>query len=147
MDKKKFGQVLFCLPYLPIQKVWTFWNKSLSLNSYFPNFDGRLNAHFFGILCQYDQLCRNSTSLVVIVICLMTKWDAFKKIKKSSPTHSQNILPSQYFISMDIHIWPTYLKSFCPNFFFEKVCLKNTLPTYSLTYVKTFVVFFLGPFP
>ena len=29
MDKKKFGQVLFCLPYLPTQKVWTFWNQSL----------------------------------------------------------------------------------------------------------------------
>ena len=24
MDKKKFGQVLFCLPYLPTQRVWTF---------------------------------------------------------------------------------------------------------------------------
>ena len=59
----------------------------------------------------------------------MTKWDAFKKIKKSSPTHSQNILPSQYFISMDIHIWPTYLKSFCPNFFFWK-SMAQKYPTY-----------------
>ena len=24
MDKKKFGQVLYFLPYLPIQKIWTF---------------------------------------------------------------------------------------------------------------------------
>ena len=29
MDKKKFGQVLFCLPYLPTQKVWTFRNQNL----------------------------------------------------------------------------------------------------------------------
>ena len=26
---KKFGQVLFCLPYLPTQKVWTFRNQNL----------------------------------------------------------------------------------------------------------------------
>ena len=25
MDKNKFGQTFFCLPYLPLQKVWTFW--------------------------------------------------------------------------------------------------------------------------
>ena len=28
--KKKVGQVLFCLPYLPTQKVWTFWVCSIS---------------------------------------------------------------------------------------------------------------------
>ena len=40
---------------------------------------------------------------------------------------------SPYFCtSMDIHIRPTYLKSFCPNFFLEKVWLRNTLPTYNL---------------
>ena len=27
--KKKFGQVSPCLPYLPFQKVLTFWNKKL----------------------------------------------------------------------------------------------------------------------
>ena len=44
-------------------------------------------------------------------------------------TYSQNILPSQYFISMDIHIWSTYLKSFCPNFFFWK-SMAQKYPTY-----------------
>ena len=32
-------------------------------------------------------------------------------------------------ISMDIHIWPTYLKKFCPNFFFGK-SLARKYPTY-----------------
>ena len=31
MDKIKFGHKFFSLPYLPIQLVWTFWNKSLLL--------------------------------------------------------------------------------------------------------------------
>ena len=38
MDKKKFGQVRYGLPYLPIQKVWTFSNESLLLNHMFSNF-------------------------------------------------------------------------------------------------------------
>ena len=47
------------------------------------------------------------------------------------PTNTRNI-------SMDIHIWPTYLKSFCPNFFLEKVWLEDTLPTYSLDICPNF---------
>ena len=31
MDKVQFGHKFFCLPYLPIQLVWTFWNLSLDL--------------------------------------------------------------------------------------------------------------------
>ena len=31
MDKVQFGHKFFCLPYLPIQLVWTFWNQSLLL--------------------------------------------------------------------------------------------------------------------
>ena len=42
MDKNKFGKVLYCPPYLPIQKFWTFCNKSLLLDKYILNFD-RLN--------------------------------------------------------------------------------------------------------
>ena len=38
MDKNKFWQVLYFLPYLPIQKVWTFLNGSLFLNAYFLTF-------------------------------------------------------------------------------------------------------------
>ena len=38
MDKNKFGQVRYGLPYLPIQKVWTFSNESLLLNHMFSNF-------------------------------------------------------------------------------------------------------------
>ena len=38
------------------------------------------------------------------------------------PTNTRNI-------SMDIHIWPTYLKFFCPNFFFRK-SLDQKYPTY-----------------
>ena len=38
MNKNQFGQVIFCLPYLPFQLVWTFRNCSLLLNAYFPGF-------------------------------------------------------------------------------------------------------------
>ena len=54
------------------------------------------------------------------------------------------ITPSPYFcISMDIHIWPTYLKSFCLNFFWKKYGWEIPyLPTI-WKYVQNFIVFFL----
>ena len=47
------------------------------------------------------------------------------------------------FIGMDINISPTYPKNLCPNFFLEKVWLKNTLPTYSLDICPNFRSFFI----
>ena len=46
MAKKKFGQALFCLPYPPTQKVWTFWNQSL-LYFKFSSFRQKLLKHSF----------------------------------------------------------------------------------------------------
>merc|ERR1712240_480851 len=45
MDKNKFGQILFCLPYLPLQKVWTFWDKNLLVISTYFRFFLRKNFH------------------------------------------------------------------------------------------------------
>ena len=36
--KKSLDEFSYCLPYLPIQKVWTFFNWSLTLNIYFLTF-------------------------------------------------------------------------------------------------------------
>ena len=59
-------------------------------------------------------------------------------IKKSHPNHRKKI-PTitiigilHTFVGMDINIWPTYPENLCPNFFSEKVWLRNTLPTCSL---------------
>ena len=73
----------------------------------------------------------------------MTSRKIISKPKPKHPYH-HHIWDSPYFckINMDIHIWPTYLKSFCPNFF-----LKNHgseipyLPTI-WTYFQNFLVFF-----
>ena len=50
------------------------------------------------------------------------------------------------FISMDIHIWPTYPETFCPNFFFGK-SMAQKYPTY-LQFGHMFkLLYFFGPFP
>ena len=55
--------------------------------------------------------------------------------------------PKLFEKSMNIPVWPTYLLKNCPNFFPEKIWHQQTLPTYDLTYVRNFAVFFLEGLP
>ena len=135
MDKNKFGQVLYFLPYLPIQKVWTFWKLSLVINVYFLN--------FARILVVNNQVKYYQGPLWIK--------DFHRDDLNYKEIHSTiTIYGIMYtFIGMDINIWPTYPENLCPNFFFGK-SMAQKYPAYlqfgHWTYVQTFV-FFLEPFP
>ena len=47
-QKKKFGQVSPCLPFLPFQKVWTFWNEDLLVIFTYFRFFSQTELSLFG---------------------------------------------------------------------------------------------------
>ena len=49
MDKVQFGHKFFCLPYLPIQLVWTFWNQNLFLEKVSKTFRQGGSLIFMGV--------------------------------------------------------------------------------------------------
>ena len=56
----------------------------------------------------------------------------YPNMDKTSLDKHYSVYPTylpKYLDISDIHIWPTYLKSFCPNLF-SKVWLRNILPSY-----------------
>ena len=131
MDKKKFGQVSPCRPYLPFQKVWTFWNKKLLvIFTYFRFFQKELSLYGGKTFrCKITPFFLPKTLFAIILTGIFSQ---------DPPTNTRNI-------SMDIHIWPTYLQFFVQTFFSEKVWLESTLPTYSLDICPKFRSFFWDP--
>ena len=132
MDKKKFGQIFSCLPYLPFQKVWTFWKESLLLNLY-------LHGMYWGIM--KILIIREAFKLRLSLRMTLNNENPFQttaKTSSSSPYLEITILLYKY----GLLYLPTYHKSLCPNFFLEKVLLEDTLPTYSLDICPKFRIFF-----
>ena len=126
--KKSLDMYSYCLPYLPIKKVWTFLYQILSLN-----------IGYYWLIIMLD-IIRDTFKWWISLWRTIIPQSSRKKI----PTITIfEILHT--FISMDIHIWPTYPETFCPNFFLAKVWLKNTLPTYSLDICPNFCSFFWDP--
>ena len=109
MDKKSLDKYFYCLPYLPIQKVWTFFNWSLSLNVYF--------LTFVRILLVNNHARYHQGHFKWRIFLWMT-WN----IKKSLPNHMKKI-PTitifeilHTFIGMDINIWSTYPENYVQTF-------------------------------
>ena len=125
--KNVFGDILFCLPYLPIQK------QSLLLNSY-------LHRIYWGIM--KILIIREAFKFRLHLRITINNENPFQttaKISSSSPYLEITILSYKY----GLPYLPTYHKSICPNFFYvEKVWLEDTLPTYSLDICPNFRSFF-----
>ena len=110
--KKSLDMYSYCLPYLPIQKVWTFLYRILSLN-----------IGYYWLIIMLD-IIRDTFKWWISLWRTIIPQSSRKKI----PTITIfEILHT--FISMDIHIWPTYPETFCPNFFFGK-SMAQKYPTY-----------------
>ena len=136
MDKNKFGQIFSCLPYLPLQKVWTFWKESLLLNSY-------LHGMYWGIM--KILIIREAFKLRLSLRMTLNNENPFQTTAKrssSSPYLEITILLYKY----GLLYLPTYNKSLSPNFIFWKKFGWRIpyLPTV-WTYVQNSVCFFWDP--
>ena len=110
--KKSLDMYSYCLPYLPIKKVWTFLYQILSLN-----------IGYYWLIIMLD-IIRDTFKWWISLWRTIIPQSSRKKI----PTITIfEILHT--FISMDINIWPTYPETFCPNFFFGK-SMAQKYPTY-----------------
>ena len=137
-------------PYLPCTLIWT--KKSLDkFSSVYPTYLPQKFGHFGIKVCSYGR-CQKHPEGGRFLVC-GGGYKVFSIFLGGVQTISSSLQDIEIifrifrgdfgilhtFTSMDIHIGPTYLKSFCPNFFFEKVWLRNTLPSFN---VKNFLFFF-----
>ena len=134
MDKKKFGQISPCLPYLPFQKVWTFW-KNIACHFYIFS---KVLIHFFKKNCHSIE----GRLLGVKLPHFFLQRTLFAIILQDFFSRS----PYQYQKYKYGHPYLTYL----PQFFLSKLFFQKKfgskvpyLPTV-WTYVQNFVVFLFG---
>ena len=124
MDKIQFGHKSFCLPYLPIQLVWTFLTKSLLLEMVSKTSRGGV-PRFYGVSRQ-------------IPVVLGGDRDHFQNY--------QGVFWNFAYFYKYGHQYLTYLpQNFLSKLFLEKkVWLRDTLPTYGLDICPNFCgIFFL----
>ena len=135
MDKVQFGHKFFCLPYLPIQLVWTFWNQSLLLEKVSKTSRQGGSLIFMGVQGLFS-IFRGG---------VFTIYKSLRGVRDHFKNFQGRFWNFAYFYKYG-HQYLTYLPQFFLSklFFRKKVWLGNTLPTYGLDICPNFCSFFFG---
>ena len=132
MDKNKLGQIFSCLPYLPLQKVWTFWKYSMLLNSY-------LYGIYWGIMKIF--IIWKALKLWLSLMMTLNDENPFQTTAKTSSS-SPYLEITKLLYKYGLPYLPTYHKSFVQTFFWKKYRWRIPYQPTVCSYVRNLVVFF-----